>query len=92
MIAAAGKGIDRFRGMSGKRTSEVAVDVVDLSSRISYGHEFSGGGRRNVVKSGVVVLLVVLSVRTVRVREWARAPGFLFDARLPDFLLWRCSG
>ena len=34
MIAAAGKGIDRFRGMSGKRTSEVAVDVVDLSSRI----------------------------------------------------------
>ena len=45
-----------------------------------------------MVRSGVVVLLVVPSVRTVRVREWARAPGFLFDARLPDFLSWRCSG
>ena len=32
------------------------------------------------------------SVRTVRVREWARVPGFLFDARLPDCLSWRCSG
>ena len=39
-----------------------------------------------MVRSGVVVLLVVPSVRTVRVREWARAPGFLSDARLPDFL------
>ena len=35
---------------------------------------------------------VVPSVRTVRVREWARAPGFLFVARLPDFFSWRCSG
>ena len=63
--------------------------MVDLSSRIPYDHEFSGGGRRNVVRSGVVVLLVVLSVITVRVREWARAPGFMFDARLPDFISWR---
>ena len=45
-----------------------------------------------ISRSGVVVLLVVSSVRTVRVREWTRAPGFLFDARLPDFLSWRCSG
>ena len=70
-----------------ERTSEVTADAVDLSSRIPYGHEFSGGRRRSEVRSGVVVRLVVLSVRTVRVREWARAPGFLFDARLPDFLL-----
>ena len=38
-----------------------------------------------MVGSGVVVILVVPSVRTVCVREWVRAPGFLFDARLPDF-------
>ena len=37
-----------------ERTSEVAADVVDLSSRIPYGHEFSGGKRRNVVRSGVL--------------------------------------
>ena len=93
MIAAAGKGIDRYSGgCQEKRTSEVAADVVDLSSRIPYGHEFSGGRRRNVVRSGLVVLLVVPSVRTVRVREWARAPGFLFDARLPAFFSWRRSG
>ena len=35
-----------------------------------------------MVRSGVVVLLVVPSIRTVSVREWARAPGFLFDARV----------
>ena len=29
-----------------------------------------------MVRSDVVVLLVVPSVRPVRVREWARAPGF----------------
>ena len=82
MIAAAGKGIETDSGgCQEKRTSEVAADVVDISSRIPYGHEFSEGGRCNVVRSGVVVLLVVPSVRTVRVREWARAPGFLFDAR-----------
>ena len=52
-----------------ERTSEVAADVVDLSSRIPYGHEFSEGRRRNEVRSGVVVLLVVPSVRTVRVSE-----------------------
>ena len=75
-----------------ERTSEGAADVVDLSSRIPYGHKFSRGRRRNVVRSGVAVLLVVPSARTFRVREWARAPGFLFDARLPDFLSWRCSG
>ena len=50
-------------------TSEVAADVVDLSSRIPDGHEFSGGRRRSVVRFCVVVLLVVLSVRTVRARE-----------------------
>ena len=49
VITAAGKGVDRFRG-------------------------------------------VMPSVRTVHVRERARAPGYLFDARLPDFLSWRCSG
>ena len=93
MIAAARKGIYvHSGGCQEKRTSEVAADVVDLSSRIPYGHEFSGGKRRNVVRSGVVILLVVSSVKTVRVREWARAPGFLFDARLSDFLSWRCSG
>ena len=52
-----------------ERTSEVAADVVDLSSRIPYSHEFSGGRRRNVVRSGVVVLPVVPSLRTIRVRE-----------------------
>ena len=74
-----------------ERISEIAADVVDLSSQIPYDHEFSGGRRRIVVRSGVVVLLVVPSVRTVRVREWARVPGFLVDARLPDFISWRCS-
>ena len=69
-----------------ERTREVAADVVGLSSRIPYGHKFSRARRRKVVRSGVVVLPVVPSVRTVHVREWARAPGFLFDARLPDFL------
>ena len=44
-----------------------------------------------MVRSGAVVLPVVPSVRTVRVREWARAPGLLFDARLPDFLSWRSN-
>ena len=73
-------------------TSEVAAEVVDLSSRIPDGHEFSGGRRRSVVRFCVVVLLVVLSIRTVRAREWARAPGFLFGARLADFLSWRYSG
>ena len=63
-----------------ERISEVAADVVDLGSGIPYGHKFSRGRRRNVVRSGVAVLLVVPSVRTFRVREWARAPGFLFDA------------
>ena len=75
-----------------KRTSEVAADVVDLSSWILYGHEFSGGRRHNVVRSGVVVLPAVPSVRTVRVCEWTRAPGFLCDSRLPGFLSWRCPG
>ena len=76
-----GKRDRQIPGDVGKeRTSEVAADVVDLSSRISYAHEFTGGRSRNVVRSGVVVLLVVPSVRTVRVRKWARAPGFVFDA------------
>ena len=66
--------------------------MVDLSSRIPYGHEFSGGRGRNVVGSGVVVLPVVPSFRTVRVREWARAPELLIDARLPHFLSWRSPG
>ena len=70
-----------------ERTSEVAADTVDLSSRIPYGHEFTGGRRRNVVRSGAVGC-----VRTIRVCEWARAPGLLFDARLPDFLSWRSPG
>ena len=73
-------------------TSEAAADVVDLSLRIPHGHEFSGGRRPNVVRSSVVVLPVVPGVRTVRVREWASAPGLLFDERLPDFLSWRCPG
>ena len=93
MIAPAGKGIGRFWGEVRKeRTSEVAADVVDLSSRIPYDHEFSEGRRRNVIRSGVVVLLVVPSVRTVHVRKWARAPGLLFNARLSDFLSWRSPG
>ena len=68
-----GKGDTQIlRDVRKERTSEVAADVADLSSRIPYGHEFSGGRRRNVVTAGVVVLLVVPSVRTVHVREWAR--------------------
>ena len=45
-----------------------------------------------MVRSGVAVVLVVPSVRTVRVRECASASGILFDVGLPDFLSWRCSG
>ena len=63
-----------------ERTSEVATDVVDLSSRMPYGHEFSGGRRRTVVRSGVVVLPVVPSVRTI-----AYANGLVH----PDFCLTR---
>ena len=42
---------------------------------------------------GLALLYFLLCrASTVRVREWARASRFLFDARLPDFLSWRCSG
>ena len=58
MIAAAGKGIGRFRGCQEKRTSEVAIDVVGLSSRIPYGHELSGGRGRNVVSLALSYFLL----------------------------------
>ena len=92
IIAAAGKEIDRFRGMSGKNAQ---VRLPLTWSILAHGYHTVTSfqeGRRNVVRSGVVVLPAVPSVRTIRVREWARAPGLLFNARLLDFLSWRSPG
>ena len=67
-------------GCQEKRTSEVAVDVVDLSSRIPYGHEFSGGRRR--IWLGLALSYFLLC----RASElFACANGLV----LPDFCLTR---